>query len=627
MSPASTVLSEETAEAVAQAAARLRAGDARGAAALCERVLESEPAQSDALRIAASAYAAVGDWQRLEPLLERAARAAPDDAMVQANRGVVLRRLGRLEEAVVAQRHAVALRPDDADSRYNLGNALLDLGRLDEALGQYDAAIALRPGGVTARMNRGLVLQRLGRVQEAIAAWQALLDEGVDSAALRYNLGNALADLRRPAEAMAAYDRAIELEPSHARAFNNRGNARLELGRVDEALRDYDRAIALAPDYADARVNRANALSESGRHDQALAELDAWQATAPPDVHGACARGNVLHGLGRFAEAVESFDRAIAIDPGFGQARLNRALTLLRLGRFAQAWPDYDWRWSTRDVEPLARRLGRPQWRGEASIAGRTILLHAEQGYGDTLQFSRYAAMVADRAGRTILEVPQRLAELMRTLDDRVEVIARGGPLPPFDLHCPLLSLPRAFGTAPATIPASPAYLRVDPGRLRRWERRLGPRRGPRIGLVWQGGTGSRIRGRSLPLAELLRALPPGPQYVSLQHELSAADRALIEGRADVAHFGDEQADFADAAALCVLVDRVVSVDTSVAHLAGALGVPLWILLPRRCDWRWFDGREDTPWYPGARLWRQSRDGDWPEVLARVGTALRAELP
>jgi tetratricopeptide (TPR) repeat protein len=624
MSPVSDALPEEMAATVARAAALLRAGDARGAAALCERLLESVPAQSGALRIAATACAAIGDWQRLERLLERATRAVPDDATVHSNRGVVLRRLGRLEEAVAAQRRAVGLRPDDADPRYNLGNALLELGRHDEALVQYDAAIALRPGLVTARMNRGLALQHLGRESEAVAAWQALLDEGVDSAPIRYNLGNALAALHRTGEAAAAYTHAIRLDPGHARALNNRGNAWLDQGRIDDALQDYDRAIALAPDYADARVNRANALSELGRHDEALAELDAWHATAPPDVHGACARGNALHGLGRFAEAVESFDRAIALDPQFAQARLNRALTLLRLGRFAQAWPDYDWRWRTRDVQPLARTLGRPQWRGEASLAGRTILLHAEQGYGDTLQFSRYAAQVADRAGRTILEVPERLVALMRTLDERIEVIPRGGPLPPFDLHCPLLSLPRAFGTAPATIPSTRAYLRVDPERLRRWEARLGPRREPRVGLVWQGGTGSRIRGRSLPLAALLQALPQGPRYVSLQRELSAADRALIAGREDVVHFGDEQEDFADAAALCALVDRVVSVDTSVAHLAGALGVPLWILLPRRCDWRWFDGREDTPWYPGARLWRQSRDGDWAEVLARVGAALRA---
>ena len=225
-----------------------------------------------------------------------------------------------------------------------------------------------------------------------------------------------------------------------------------------------------------------------------------------------------------------------------------------------------------------------------------------------------------------ILEVPPRLVRIVRSLPGGAEVVPRGAPLPAFDLHCPLLSLPRAFGTEFATIPAPGRYLSADPDRVARWSERIGPRTRPRVGLMWRGGTGSRIRGRSLALREFLAALVPGVQYVSLQRELPDEDLAVLASRPDIAHFGDEQADFSDAAALCEAVDLVVSVDTSVAHLAGALDVPLWVLLPARCDWRWFDERKDSPWYPRATLLRQTRDGDWSEVLARVAAGLRTRF-
>jgi predicted O-linked N-acetylglucosamine transferase (SPINDLY family) len=572
------------------------------------------------------AAAARGDWSAAAEALGRAARERPDDARVHGNLGVSLRRLGRLEDAIAAQRRAVAIDPGFADAHYNLGNALHALGRHDEALVHFDTALRLRPTHGRAAVNRGLVLQALGRHDAARQAFEqaARIDPG--SAAARYNLGNALAELDRHDEAERAYARAIELDPRHAAACNNRGNSLRELGRLPEALACYERALSTDPGYGDARVNHANALADLDRADEALASIDRLLARQPGHAQGRCARGNTLHALRRWDEALGEYDRAIAADPAFAQARLNRALCLLRLGRFGEAWPDYEWRWLTDDVAPLRRDFDRPQWSGTEPLEGRTVLLHAEQGLGDTLQFCRYVPLVSRRAARVILEVQPRLVGLARTLPGSPEVVARGAPLPAFDLHCPLLSLPRAFGTEPATIPAPGAYLRADPRRVARWSTRLGARTGPRVGLMWRGGIGSRIRGRSLALHDLLPALVPGVQYVSLQRELPDEDLAVLASRRDIVHLGDEQEDFRDAAALCASVDLVVSVDTSVAHLAGALDVPLWLLLPARCDWRWFDGREDSPWYPRATLLRQRRDGDWREVLERVAAGLRARF-
>ena len=575
------------------------------------------------------AAAARGDWSAALEALERTARERPDDARALTNLGVVLRRLGRLEAAEAAQRRAVALAPDFPDARYNLGNAVQARGRIEEALGHYDAALRLRHDHGPAAINRGLTLQALGRIEDAVIAFeQAVRDHPRDPSAA-YNLGNALAALGRHAEAERAYARAIEHDPRHASACNNRGNALLELGRAQEALKCYERALAIAPDHADAPVNQANALADLGRAPEALDSVDRLLARDPDHALARCARGNALHALRRWDEALHEYDLAIASDPAFAQARLNRALCLLRLGRFGEAWPDYEWRWRTAEVAPLRRDFVQPQWTGAQSLAGRTVLLHAEQGLGDTLQFCRYVPQVAALAGRVIVEVPPRLVGLVRTLPGSPEVVARGAPLPAFDLHCPLLGLPRAFGTTLATLPAPGRYLQADPARVAHWAARLAasdglPQGAPRVGVMWRGGSGSRIRGRSIAAREFLAALPSGPGYVSLQRELPHEDLEAIATRPDLVHFGDAQQDFRDAAALCASVDLVVSVDTSVAHLTGALGRPLWLLLPGRCDWRWFDDREDSPWYPSASLLRQRRDGDWSDVLERVAAGLRA---
>ena len=313
------------------------------------------------------------------------------------------------------------------------------------------------------------------------------------------------------------------------------------------------------------------------------------------------------------------FDRAIALRPDAVDPQVSRAGVLLMQGDFARGWPAYETRWGRPMHRAITRELGRPLWLGQEDLRGKTILLHAEQGLGDTIQFARYAALAAERDARVILEVPRALTGLMKTLKGPDVVIARGDPFPAFDLHTPLLSLPLAFGTTLDSLPAAPAYLAADPDKAARWAETLGPKTAPRIGLVWSGSPKQgNDRNRSIPLADLLAQLPEGPDYFSLQTEVREGDRgALASGR--VRHFGEALKDFTDTAALASHMDAVVSVCTAGAHLAGALGKDTRVMLANMGTcWRWLTEREDSPWYPSMRLYRQGADNDWRPVFARI---------
>ena len=316
----------------------------------------------------------------------------------------------------------------------------------------------------------------------------------------------------------------------------------------------------------------------------------------------------------------------LALKPGYAEACWNKSLALLVTGDFKPGWELYEWRWKAETLTTVYERLfSQPLWLGKDPLAGKTILLHSEQGMGDTIQFCRYARLVAGLGARVILEIDASLVGLFQNLEGADLVIARGTPLPPFDCHCPLMSLPLAFRTDLETIPAAVPYLEVGKDRLAKWGARLGEKRAPRVGLVWSGRVlHKNDHNRSLGLAELISHLPAGCQYLSLQKEIRDMDRPVLASHGGILHFEDELVDFGDTAALCELMDVVVSVDTSVAHLAGALGRPVWILLPYMPDWRWLLDRADSPWYPSARLYRQERTGEWSGVLERVQADLLA---
>jgi hypothetical protein len=361
------------------------------------------------------------------------------------------------------------------------------------------------------------------------------------------------------------------------------------------------------------------------RFEEALACCDRAAALQPnlPKAH--YNRGNALRMLGRFEEAVASYQRECAARPDFAEAHYNEALCRLLIGDLRRGWDEHEWRWRTKELGQGRRDFPQPLWAGGEEIAGRTILIHAEQGFGDIIQFCRYVRLVADRGARVILEVPPALYELMGSLRGAAQVVCTGHPLPRFDLHCPLLSAPRAFGTDLASIPAAMPYLRAAEERKAHWSARLGPRTRPRIGIAWSGYQAHKNdHNRSIAL-DAFSSIFAGSEVslVSVQREVRDADAATLRERSDVLHFGDELTSFADTAALISALDLVVSVDTGVAHLAGALAKPVWVLLPFIPDWRWLLDRDDSPWYPTVRLFRQDAMCAWDPVFARVRAALR----
>jgi hypothetical protein len=378
------------------------------------------------------------------------------------------------------------------------------------------------------------------------------------------------------------------------------------------------------PRDAEAHLNLANALDALDQCPAALQLVERAIALDPKLVPAHANRGNILQRLGRHREALQAYDRAIALDPRDFDANWNRAMCHLLLGDYEAGWAGYEWRWRLEARKAQAVRFAQPLWLGQENLEGRTLLVHSEQGFGDVIQFVRYLRRAAERGGRILFEAFPPLAPLVAGLAGPDQVVLRGDPLPPFDLHCPLLSLPLALGE-PEPLAFTGHYLQADPGRVAAWAGHLGPRRGLRIGLV---GSGSRTHRkdalRSIPFEMLAARLPAGPEYHLLQKDVREADRSALAARPDVAIWDEALGDFGDTAALCELMDVVISVDTSVAHLAGALGRPVWVLLPVEPDWRWGLESATTPWYPQMRLYRQTGLKDWGDPLDRVARDLAA---
>jgi tetratricopeptide (TPR) repeat protein len=610
-----------------RAAAHHRRGELDQAEALYREVLAARPDHFDALHLCGVLMQQRGRSTQALDLIAAALAANAISAPAHCNYGLVLAALGRGEEALASYDRAIALKPDYAEAWYNRGNALVASERLHEALASFEQAINHRPTYPAALTHRAQLLHRLGRPHDALNSFDrafALTPPSADALIARGNVHYAM---KSYSAALADYDRTLSLRPDAAPIHNNRGNALRELGRHQDALASFDRAIALNPSYVEAHNNRGNAQLEMNRPVQALADYDRALALKPDHVETLVNRGSALRHLGRVEDSLACLDRAIALAPDLAEAHWNRALTCLEAGDFIAGWRGYEWRWRREAGEMPARDFGQPQWRGE-DLAGKTILLHAEQGFGDTLQFIRYLPMVAARGAQIVLEVPDQLRPLVRKHDAVVATVSRGESLPAFDLHCPLLSLPLAFGTTLASIPASVPYLTAPPARVETWHTRLAGLSGPRIGLVWSGKpTHRNDHNRSIPLKVLKPLLSQsGCQFVSLQKEYRERDRADLKELPNLIRLDDALVDFADTAAVVAALDLVIAVDTAVAHLAGAMGKPVWILLPAIGDWRWLVERRDSPWYPTARLFRQPGFGDWAGVVGRLEQDLAALL-
>lgn len=608
--------------ALDRAVSAYRGGQLAEAEEICRKIVATKRNFFDGLYVLAVVQAAAGKYEEAVTHYNRALAVQPKHAEALSNRGNALKALQRLDEALASYDRALSVRPDYATGHSNRGAVLSEMKRLPEALAAYDRALALQPDHVEALYNRGHVLHGLKRYDEALAAYDSVLILRPGLAAAHVNRGNSLNELKRYDEALASYDRALTMQPNLVEAHANRGMALHALDRFDDALASFDRALALWPDYAVALYNRGSTLHALKRYEDAVASYDRAIAAKPDYAAAHSNRGASLYEMMRFDEALASYDRALIADPDFPDAHWNEASLRLLTGDFKRGFAEYEWRWTYERLAPAKRDYPQPQWRGE-DIAGKTVLLYSEQGFGDTIQFSRYAALVTSRGARVVLEVESQMQRLMRMLPGPAEVLAKGSPLPDFDLHCPLMSLPFAFGTELASVPAQTPYLSAPPDLTAAWQARLPQDGRRRIGLCWSGNAAHlRDRDRSIALDALLPLLDADASFVVVQKDIRPADTTVLSSRGDILQAGDALTDFADTAALIAQLDLVITVDTSLAHLAGALGKPVWILLPRIPDWRWLLNRDDSPWYPTARLFRQDDSAAWPGVIARVRDAL-----
>jgi hypothetical protein len=438
----------------------------------------------------------------------------------------------------------------------------------------------------------------------------------------------ACASARNLERAIELFDQAIALDPARAEPYYKRANVLKDMGRHDAAIGSYDQAIARRPDYANAYCNRGVVEQALGRAEAALSSYERAIALDPTDFMAPYNRALLMQDCSRWEEALTDYDRAIALNPQFADALYNRSMVQLFLGEFEAGWRGYEWRWVN------ARRLGigeartftQPRWQGE-DLSGQRLLLYSEAGLGDTLHFCRYVPLCARLGATVILEAQAPLAGLLERLEGVSQVVASGGTLPTFDYQSPLLSLPLAFRTTLDTIPAPASYLRAEEVRIAQWQTRLGPRSRPRIGLVWSGNPRNAIDARrSIALADWVGYLPAEFEYYRLQTHVREPDRTVLDSSSMIISFDDALLDFENTAALCACLDLVITVDTSLAHLAGALGQRTWVLLAHTPDFRWLRDRPDSPWYPNLMLYRQATAGDWIEVFERIAADLRSEF-
>ncbi len=555
-----------------------QAGRYAEAESIYRRILAAQPNHPDALHLLGGLALQFGKLDIAADLMRRAIAVAPAIAMYRCNLGLVLTRAGKWDDAISTLRGTLQIDPNFADAYYNLGNALAGSGQFAQAVEAYQRAIALR----------------------------------ADNPEWHNNLGNALRYAGQTDEAQAAYRKAIEVAPSYAEAHNNLASLLHASGEVREAMEGYRKALALRPDFAEAMNNLGNALLDVDDVNGAIASYRQAIATSPSLLTARSHLGLALISAGQYQQAIRVLEEALSLKPDWNLARYQLSLPRLLLGDFARGWREHEARRDAGEISVMCRRFDKPMWDGQSDLRGQRLLLHEEQGFGDSIQMARYLPMLIDRGAQLILHCRQELVRLFAQSFPQIRVIERKDPLPEFNLHCPLMSLPFLMGTTLETIPARVPYLRAEQADVERWSRRLEQFAGKlKAGLCWAGRpTHKSDRHRSIsidvlaPLAEV-----PNVAWISLQK--NGPNGFATDWTAELE-------DFADTAALIQNLDLIVSVDTAVAHLSGALGKKVLLMLPWVPDWRWLLDRDDSPWYPTIRLFRQTRRGDWSGPLKRI---------
>jgi len=570
----------------------------------------------------------------------------------------------RLPEAEQLCRQILQQQPRQTGAIQLLGLIAHQQGRNDQAMDLLRQAIAVDPVSPDAHYNLGVVLKGSGQLDAAIAAYRQAIFLRPDYAAAHNNLGIALHERGQPEEAVASFRRAIALRPRYAQGHCNLADALQRIGRVDDAIAAYQRAISLEPRYAQAHNNLGNALKDKGQFDDAITAYRAAIRLQPDDAELHSNLGNALADKGQLEEAIAAHRRAIAVHPNSAEFHGNLALALLLSRRFQDGWREYEWRWRSHKAAIPSRNFDQPSWDG-APLETRTILIHEDQGFGDAIQFVRYLPMLAQRGGSVIFQCRSELVRLMHCVNgmDRLRIVARDklheSSLPPFDVHASLMSLPLLLDMPePTEELVRPPYIRVEDDLNAAWRQRIGRFEHLKVGLAWAGSplhpSDARRSIAPAALAPLLRcgadvySLQFGPERFQLTPvAFWSKPRMYIRGSAQLGGYTPSEdalaprqdvdgsalidltahcSDFLDTAGLISLLDLVVSVDTAVAHLAGAMGTPTWLMVPYAPDWRWQLSRDDSPWYPSIKIFRQLRIGDWDEVIARVAQSLRLQV-
>jgi tetratricopeptide (TPR) repeat protein len=507
------------------------------------------------------------------------------------------------------------------------------LGIIYDRIGDYDSAIEcikkslqFNPANDYACFDLGNIFRKKGRLDEAIIFYQKTVHLNPSNAGAHYCLAVALQEKGSFDDALNSYRKVLQINPNHADTYNNMGSALQATGQLDEAVNYYRKALRLNPNLFMAFNNLGNALMERGQFDDAVAHYQKAVGINPNFAGAYCNLGVALQNKQEINEAVSAYQKAIGLDPDYIDAHWNLSLAFLLSGRFREGWKEYEWRLKKEDHIYHERKFTRHLWDGVSDISGRTILLHAEQGLGDTIQFIRYASLVAGRGARVVVECQKELKTLLQNVGGIHNVVAYGEQLPEFDIHCPLLSLPLLFDTTLETIPAGIPYINAGALSRERWRVKVQHDNARRkIGLVWAGSpTNTRGRYRSCPLETFspLAGIDDITFYSLQKGEASQQAKNPPKGM-KLVDYTEEIHDFSDTAACIRNLDLIISVDTAVAHLAGAVGRPVWTLLPFNPDWRWMLHREDSPWYPTMRLFRQPSFGDWGSVMARVADELK----
>lgn len=562
---------------------------------LYREILRGHPDHADATHLLGVVLFQRGDYERAEDFVRKAIAIDPKFAMYHANLGRIRMAAGQAGDAIPAYRDAIELDPDNAAQHSDLAAAQVTHGDYDAARARARLALELDPDLAQAHLNLGLAIR------------------GIGGAAAR--------------EAKGCFQRAIALAPHMADAHQALGEELQSQGDDDAAMECYRMAIRAQPGMVEAHCNLGNILRDRQDLDAALVQYDAALETDDGVAAVHANRAVALHEKGRFQDALEAYGRAIELAPEDPEVHRNRAMTLLLMGRFSDAWPEYEWRLGTARFARERRTWKQPRWSLDAVSASDrcTVLIHAEQGLGDTVQFVRYATLVHERGFHVTLECQPELVRLLQPMDSLTQVIARGETLPSFDFQVPLMSLPGAFATDLSSLPSDVPYLSAPQEDREAWHRHLDDLQTPRIGLCWKGSAAHpRDQVRSPGLAPLLPILEmSGAAFVSLQKEGGSKDIETLNAQEKIYDPTSRLDDFAATAGLLANLDLIITCDTAVGHLAGALGRPVIMVLPQVAEWRWLMGRDDTPWYPSMRLIRQSVAGDWDGVVVELETYLK----